>query len=145
MTVTLFQRGDVRRTDTRHPPLYPATLGRGRYSGVLFCRLRSQWLRQYLPHPAGRFRQRGAHQPLLLCAAAQFLGITPQDIIDYGLAVATHPLSKTDIKRAIDAIDNDPFSSAHPQWLAAIEQLLEMDVRVDGGKPGDRPRFTLIL
>jgi len=33
---------------------------------------------------------------------AQFLGVTPQDIIDYGLADATHPLSKTDIKRATE-------------------------------------------
>jgi len=43
---------------------------------------------------------------------ARFLGVTPQDIIDYGPADATHPLTKTDIRRATDAIDNDPFYSA---------------------------------
>ena len=62
---------------------------------------------------------------------ARFLGVTPQDIIDYGLADATHPLSKTDIKRATDAINNDPFFSAHPQWLAAFKQQLEMGVRAE--------------
>jgi DNA topoisomerase-6 subunit A len=73
-----------------------------------------------------------AHINRFFCVPrAQFLGVTPQDIIDYGLADATHPLSKTDIKRATDAINNDPFFSAHPQWLAAIKQLLEMGVRAE--------------
>jgi len=73
-----------------------------------------------------------AHINRFFCVPrAQFLGVTPQDIIDYALADATHPLSKTDIKRATDAINNDPFFSAHPQWLAAIKQLLEMGVRAE--------------
>ena len=73
-----------------------------------------------------------AHINRFFCVPrAQFLGVTPQDIIDYGLADATHPLSKTDIKRATDAIRNDPFFRAHPQWLAAIEQQLEMGVRAE--------------
>jgi len=73
-----------------------------------------------------------AHINRFFCVPqAQFLGVTPQDIIDYGLADATHPLTKTDIKRATDAINNDPFFSAHPQWLAAIKQLLEMGVRAE--------------
>src|SRR3990167_2648419 len=38
---------------------------------------------------------------------AQFLGVTPQDIIDYKLP--THPLKDVDIKRIKDAISNDPF------------------------------------
>jgi DNA topoisomerase-6 subunit A len=73
-----------------------------------------------------------AHINRFFCVPrAQFLGVTPQDIIDYALADATHPLSKTDIKRATDAINNDPFFAAHPQWLAAIKQLLEMGVRAE--------------
>ena len=73
-----------------------------------------------------------AHINRFFCVPrAQFLGVTPQDIIDYALADATHPLTKTDIKRATDAINNDPFFSAHPQWLAAIKQLLEMGVRAE--------------
>ena len=73
-----------------------------------------------------------AHINRFFCVPrAQFLGVTPSDIIDYGLADATHPLSKTDIKRANDAIENDPFFSAHPRWIAAIEQLLEMGVRAE--------------
>jgi len=73
-----------------------------------------------------------AHINRFFCVPrAQFLGVTPQDIIDYGLADATHPLSKTDIKRATDAINNDPFFSAHPLWIAAIKQLLEMGVRAE--------------
>jgi DNA topoisomerase-6 subunit A len=62
---------------------------------------------------------------------AQFLGVTPQDIVDYGLSDATHPLLKTDIKRAQDAIKNDPFFVANPEWIAAIEQLLTMGVRAE--------------
>lgn len=62
---------------------------------------------------------------------ARFLGVTPRDIVDYGLEDATHPLLKTDIKRAQDAIKNDPFFAAHPEWIAAIEQLLSMGVRAE--------------
>jgi len=73
-----------------------------------------------------------AHINRFFCVPrAQFLGVTPQDIVDFGLEDATHPLSKTDIKRANDAIGNDPFFAAHPQWIAAIEQLLEMGVRAE--------------
>jgi DNA topoisomerase-6 subunit A len=62
---------------------------------------------------------------------ARFLGVTPQDIIDYGLEDATHPLTKSDIKRAKDAIDHDPFFSTSAPWQRAIEQLLEMGVRAE--------------
>ncbi len=73
-----------------------------------------------------------AHINRFFCVPrAQFLGVTPQDIIDYGLADATHPLTKTDIKRATDAIKNDPFFNAHPRWMAAINQLLGMGVRAE--------------
>ena len=62
---------------------------------------------------------------------ARFLGFTPQDIVDFGLEDATHPLSPTDIKRAQDALNNDPFIMAHPEWIAAIRQLLAMGVRAE--------------
>jgi DNA topoisomerase VI subunit A len=62
---------------------------------------------------------------------ARFLGVTPQDIVDFGLEDATHPLIATDIKRAQDALRNDPFIKAHPEWIAAIEQLLKMGVRAE--------------
>jgi DNA topoisomerase-6 subunit A len=62
---------------------------------------------------------------------AEFLGVTPQDIIDFGLEDATHPLTRNDIKRARDALDNDPFIKANPRWIAAIEQLLDMGVRAE--------------
>jgi DNA topoisomerase VI subunit A len=45
---------------------------------------------------------------------ARFLGISPRDIVDFGLDDVTHPLSTTDIKRAEDALQNDPFIMAHP-------------------------------
>ena len=73
-----------------------------------------------------------AHINRFFCVPrAQFLGVTPRDIVDYGLEDATHPLSKTDIKRARDTIANDPFFGAHPAWINAIEQLLEMGVRAE--------------
>jgi DNA topoisomerase-6 subunit A len=73
-----------------------------------------------------------AHVNRFLCVPqARFLGVTPQDIIDFGLEDATHPLTTADIKRAEDALRNDPFVMAHPKWIAAIEQLLKMGVRAE--------------
>ena len=73
-----------------------------------------------------------AHVNRFLCVPqAHFLGVTPQDIVDFGLEDATHPLSPRDIKRAQDALENDPFIMAHPEWIAAIKQLLAMGVRAE--------------
>ena len=58
-----------------------------------------------------------------------FLGVTPQDILDHELP--THPLKEVDIKRAKDALKNDPFIQNHPPWQKALEQMLEMGVRVE--------------
>jgi DNA topoisomerase-6 subunit A len=73
-----------------------------------------------------------AHVNRFLCVPqARFLGVTPQDIIDFRLEDATHPLAAADIKRAQDALQNDPFILAHPKWIAAIKQLLQMGVRAE--------------
>ena len=73
-----------------------------------------------------------AHISRFFCVPqARFLGVTPQDIKDFGLEDATHPLAPTDIKRARDALDHDPFIKAHPEWIAAIKQLLAMGVRAE--------------
>ncbi|MGO8914088.1 MAG: hypothetical protein ACLQDM_32875 [Bradyrhizobium sp.] len=73
-----------------------------------------------------------AHINRFLCVPqARFLGVTPQDIVDFGLEDATHKLTATDIKRAHDALRNDPFIMAHPEWIAAIKQLLKMGVRAE--------------
>jgi DNA topoisomerase-6 subunit A len=73
-----------------------------------------------------------AHINRFFCVPrARFLGVTPQDIIEFGLEDATHPLAKSDVKRAKDALNNDPFIKAHPEWIAAIEQLLQMEVRAE--------------
>lgn len=60
---------------------------------------------------------------------ATFLGITPQDVIDYKLP--THPLKDVDIKRARDAIKNDPFIRHYRPWIKAMEQMLKMGVRAE--------------
>jgi DNA topoisomerase-6 subunit A len=71
-----------------------------------------------------------AHLNEFFCVPqASFLGITPQDIIDYKLP--THPLKEVDVKRARDAIKNDPFIGHHLQWKRAMEQLLTMGVRAE--------------
>ena len=62
---------------------------------------------------------------------AQFLGVTPQDILDYKLKDATHPLESVDIKRAKDALKNDPFIQHHKSWQGALHQMLEMGVRIE--------------
>ena len=61
----------------------------------------------------------------------QYLGVTPQDIIDFGLEDATHPLEDVDIKRAKDALKNDPFIQHHKEWQDALNQMLKMGVRVE--------------
>lgn len=60
---------------------------------------------------------------------AHLLGITPQDIIDYQLP--THPLKDVDIKRARDALKNDPFILHYRQWTQAFEQIIRMGVRAE--------------
>jgi DNA topoisomerase-6 subunit A len=71
-----------------------------------------------------------AHLNEFFCVPqARFMGITPQDIIDYKLP--THPLKDVDIKRARDAMKNDPFIKHHKEWVKAMEQLLEMGVRAE--------------
>jgi DNA topoisomerase VI subunit A len=73
-----------------------------------------------------------AHINRFLCVPqARFLGVTPQDIVDFDLVDATHKLTATDIKRAHDALRNDPFILAHPEWMAAIKQMLQMGVRAE--------------
>ncbi len=62
---------------------------------------------------------------------ATYLGVTPQDIEDFGLHDATHPLQPVDVKRAKDALKNDPFFQAHPKWKKAIKQMLKMGVRAE--------------
>ena len=71
-----------------------------------------------------------AHLSQFFCVPnARYLGVTPQDIIDYQLP--THPLLDVDIKRAKDALKNDPFFRTHKPWQKAIEQLLKMGVRAE--------------
>ena len=60
---------------------------------------------------------------------ARFLGVTPQDIIDYKLP--THPLKDVDIKRAKDALKNDPFVHQHKEWQKAIKQQVKMGKRAE--------------
>ena len=60
---------------------------------------------------------------------ARFLGVMPQDIIDYKLP--THPLKDVDIRRAKDALKNDPFFKTHKPWTKAVQQLLKMGVRAE--------------
>ncbi len=71
-----------------------------------------------------------AHLNEFFCVPqCRFLGITPQDILDYKLP--THPLKDVDIKRARDAIRNDPFIRHHKPWIKAMDQLLKMGVRAE--------------
>jgi len=60
---------------------------------------------------------------------AKFIGITPQDIIDYKLP--THPLKEVDIKRVKDGLKNDPFVKQHIEWQRALKQLVEMKKRAE--------------
>jgi DNA topoisomerase-6 subunit A len=71
-----------------------------------------------------------AHVNKYFCVPkAKFLGITPKDIQDYKLP--THPLKDVDVKRAYDAIKNDPFFNHYKEWKVAIKMLLDMGVRAE--------------
>ncbi len=71
-----------------------------------------------------------AHLNEFFCVPqARLLGITPQDIIDYQLP--THPLKEVDIKRAKDALKNDPFVLHYRPWQLALEQMIKMGVRAE--------------
>ena len=73
-----------------------------------------------------------AHINRFFCVPqAQYLGVTPQDIIDFKLQDATHKLQQVDIKRAKDALKNDPFFQAHAPWKKALNQMLKMGVRAE--------------
>jgi DNA topoisomerase-6 subunit A len=62
---------------------------------------------------------------------AHYLGVTPWDIKDFKLEDATHPLEDVDIKRAKDALKNDPFIRHHKEWQAALELMLKLGVRIE--------------
>jgi DNA topoisomerase-6 subunit A len=71
-----------------------------------------------------------AHLNKFFCVPqAHFLGVTPTDIEEYELP--THPLLDVDVKRAKDALKNDPFFQHSKPWRKAIEKLLKMGVRAD--------------
>ena len=71
-----------------------------------------------------------AHLSQFFCVPqAHYLGVTPADIRQYDLP--THPLQDVDIKRAKDALKNDPFFKAHKPWQKAINDLLKMGVRAE--------------
>ena len=73
-----------------------------------------------------------AHINKFFCVPrVHYLGVTPQDILDYKLEDATHPLEKNDIKRAKDALKNDPFIRHFKEWQAALNQMLKMGVRIE--------------
>lgn len=71
-----------------------------------------------------------AHLSQFFCVPqARFLGVTPADIREYQLP--THPLLDVDIKRARDALKNDPFFKSHKPWQKAMSDLLAMGVRAE--------------
>jgi DNA topoisomerase VI subunit A len=71
-----------------------------------------------------------AHINKYFCVpSAQFIGVTPQDVIDYKLP--THPLKDVDIKRIKDGIKNDPFVHHYKEWQKALTQMIKMKKRVE--------------
>ncbi len=71
-----------------------------------------------------------AHLNKYFCVPqVKFLGVTPQDVIDYDLP--THDLKEQDIKRAQDALKNDPFVHHYKAWQKALKQMLKMKQRVE--------------
>ena len=73
-----------------------------------------------------------AHINKFFCVPhAEYLGVTPQDVIDFELEDACHDLQPVDIKRAKDALKNDPFFGTHAKWKAALNQMLKSGKRAE--------------
>lgn len=73
-----------------------------------------------------------AHINKFFCVPnVHYLGLTPQDIIDFDLGRATHPLGDVDVKRAFDALKNDPFFQSQKPWKQAIDLLMKMQKRAE--------------
>jgi DNA topoisomerase-6 subunit A len=73
-----------------------------------------------------------AHINSFFCVPqAHYLGVTPWDIKDFQLEDATHPLEDVDIKRAKDALKNDPFIKHHKEWQDALNLMIKMGVRIE--------------
>ncbi len=73
-----------------------------------------------------------AHINTFFCVPqAHYLGVTPWDIKDFNLEDATHPLEEVDIKRARDALKNDPFIRHHKEWQDALNLMLKLGVRIE--------------
>ena len=73
-----------------------------------------------------------AHINRFFCVPqARYLGVTPADIATYKLEDATHPLEEVDIKRAKDALKNDPFIRHHKPWQDALNHMLKLGVRIE--------------
>src|SRR3989344_4789198 len=71
-----------------------------------------------------------AHINQFFCVPqAKFIGVTPQDILDYKLP--THPLKEVDIKRIKDGMKNDPFVQHYKEWQKALNQLVAMKKRAE--------------
>ncbi len=63
-----------------------------------------------------------AHINKFFCVPnARFLGVTPQDIVDYKLP--THPLKEVDVKKIKDMLKNDPFIKHHKEWQKQLEMM----------------------
>lgn len=60
---------------------------------------------------------------------AKFIGITPNDIVEYGLP--SHPLKDVDIKRIKDGLKNDPFVAQHRKWQTALKKQLKLKKRAE--------------
>lgn len=73
-----------------------------------------------------------AHINQFFCVPnVKYLGLTPQDIVDFDLGKATHPLAEIDMKRAFDALKNDPFFQSQKAWRDAIDLLMKMEKRAE--------------
>ena len=78
---------------------------------------------------AGRTRDKRQAASVGRFIKSYYEHVPPQDIVEYELP--THPLKDVDVKRAKDALKNDPFFQRHKPWRKALEQLIKMGVRAE--------------
>ena len=85
---------------------------------------------------AGERRYRAAKEAGLALIPAMVRALTTREVLKIQTVENLqredlHPLEEADIKRAKDALKNDPFILHHKEWQATLNQMLQMGVRIE--------------
>ena len=70
-----------------------------------------------------------AHSEFLACPDAKYVGMTMEDIKEFGLENVTEKMKEMDVKRAKEMLAYDWFKN--PEWQAELKKAIEMGKRIE--------------